>query len=147
MAEDIRDRAAGALLALIPIYYKNVMRNKHAITGVEMAQFHTLKLILKFGALPMSEIGDRLYISRPYMTRLADLMIADRLVERRPDATDRRVIHLAITEEGRKHLKRAISAYTKDLLEGLAGLDDRDIEKLSGALEDVHRILVKLQQE
>ena len=28
MAEDIRDRAADALLALIPLYYKNVIRHK-----------------------------------------------------------------------------------------------------------------------
>ena len=66
---------------------------------------------------------------------------------RRPDPADRRVINLAITEQGRKHLKQAISAYTKDLRETLAGLDHCDIETLSGALEDVHRILVKLQPE
>jgi len=147
MADDIRDRAAAALLSLVPLYYKNVMRNKRAITGVQVAQFHTLKVLREYGPLPMSEIGDRLYISRPYMTRLADLMIIDDLVERRPDPTDRRVINLAITEQGKKHLKSWISGYKKDLSRDLSGLDSGDVEKLYTALEDVCRILTKLQQE
>ena len=147
MTDDIRDRAATALLSLIPLYFKNVMRSKHAVTGLQVAQFHVLKVLLHSGALPMSEIGSRLYISRPYMTRLADLMIADGLVERQPDPTDRRVINLAITEQGKKHLKLWISGFKKDIKEGLAVLGDKDVGDLSSALEDVSRILEKLQQE
>ena len=85
MAEDIRDRAADALLALIPLYYKNVIRHRPSINGIQVAQLHTLGVLMKSRSMPMSEIGNRLYISRPYMTRLANLMIADGLVERRPD--------------------------------------------------------------
>ncbi len=146
MAEDIRDRAADALLALIPLYYKNVMRQRHTITGVQVAQLHTLGVLMKCKSMPMSEIGNHLYISRPYMTRLADLMIADGLVERRPDPTDRRVINLAITEKGKKYLKELISWSKKDLKESLANLDDHEIGKLCTALEDAYQILTKLQQ-
>jgi DNA-binding MarR family transcriptional regulator len=146
ISEDIRGRAADALLALIPLYYKNVMRHKHAVTGVQVAQHHTLGVLMKFGTMPMSEIGNRLYISRPYMTRLADLMIADGLVERRPDPTDRRVINLAITEKGKKYLKESITWYKKDLKETLADLDDQDIGILCTALENAYQILEKLPQ-
>jgi len=146
MAEDIRDRAADALIALIPLYYKNVMRHRHAITGVQVAQIHTLGVLMKYKSMPMSEIGSSLYISRPYMTRLADLMIADGLVERRPDPADRRVINLAITEKGKKYLRQSNTWYKKDLKDNLAGLDDSDIRKLCTALEDAFQILTKLQQ-
>ena len=37
MAEDMRDRAADALLALIPLYYKNVIRHRPSITGIQIA--------------------------------------------------------------------------------------------------------------
>ncbi|MFA5237242.1 MAG: MarR family transcriptional regulator [Methanoregula sp.] len=146
MTEDIRDRAADALLALIPLYYKNVMRYKHTVTGVQIAQHHLLRALMKFGTMPMSEIGNRLYISRPYMTRLADMMIADGLVERQPDPADRRVINLAITEKGKKFLKQSIIWFKKDLKENLTNLDDNDIGELCTALEDSYRILAKLQQ-
>jgi DNA-binding MarR family transcriptional regulator len=146
-AEDIRDRAADALLALIPLYYKNVIRHRPSINGIQVAQLHTLGVLMKYESMPMSEIGNRLYISRPYMTRLANLMIADGLVERLPDPADRRVINLAITEKGEKYLRQSITWYRKDLKENLAGLNDSDIGKLSKALEDAYRILSKLQRE
>ncbi|MFY9750249.1 MAG: MarR family transcriptional regulator [Methanoregula sp.] len=145
MAEDIRDRAADALLALIPLYYKNVIRHRPSINGIQVAQLHTLGVLMKSRSMPMSEIGNRLYISRPYMTRLANLMIADGLVERRPDPADRRVINLAITEKGKKYLRQSITWYRKDLKENLSGLNDSDIGKLCTALEDAYQILSKLQ--
>ncbi len=145
MAEDIRDRAADALLALIPLYYKNVIRHRPSINGIQVAQLHTLGILMKSRSMPMSEIGNSLYISRPYMTRLADLMIADGLVERRPDPADRRVINLAITEKGKKYLRQSITWYRKDLKENLSGLNDSDIGKLCTALEDAYQILSKLQ--
>jgi DNA-binding MarR family transcriptional regulator len=123
------------------------MRNRHTSNGVLVAQYHTLGVLMKFKALPMSEIESRLYISRPYMTRLADLMIEDGLVERQADPTDRRVINLAITAKGRKFLKESASKYKKDLIESFKGLDDTDIEQLGTALENAYRLLIKINRE
>jgi DNA-binding MarR family transcriptional regulator len=146
MAEDFRGRAAEALIALIPLYYKNVMRNRHTANGVLIAEYHTLGLLMKYKALPMSEIGDRLYISRPYMTRLADIMIADGLVERQADPGDRRVTNLAITAKGKKFLKESVSKYKKDLMESFGGLTDAELEHLGKALEEAYQILIKVDQ-
>jgi DNA-binding MarR family transcriptional regulator len=146
MAEDFRGRAADALIALIPLYYKNVMRNRHTANGVLIAQYHTLGLLMKYKALPMSEIGDRLYISRPYMTRLADIMIADGLVERQADPKDRRVTNLAITVKGKKFLKESVSKYKKDLMESFGGLSNAELEHLGTALEEAYQILTKVDQ-
>jgi DNA-binding MarR family transcriptional regulator len=146
MAEDFRGRAAEALIALIPLYYKNVMRNRHTANGVLIAEYHTLGLLMKYKALPMSEIGDRLYISRPYMTRLADIMIADGLVERQADPTDRRVTNLAITAKGKKFLKESVSKYKKDLMESFGGLTDAELEHLGKALEEAYQILIKVDR-
>ncbi|MGA7627004.1 MAG: hypothetical protein WCA60_00765 [Methanoregula sp.] len=54
MAEDIRDRAADALLALIPLYYKNVIRHRPSITGIQVAQLHTLGILMKHKEMQMS---------------------------------------------------------------------------------------------
>lgn len=144
MPEDVRGRAADALIALIPLYYKNVMRTRHAANGVLIAEYHTLGLLMKFRALPMSEIGSRLYISRPYMTRLGDIMIADGLVELQADPADRRVTNLAITAKGKKFLKESVSKYKKDLIESFQGLNDSDLEQLGTSLEEAYRILTKI---
>jgi len=113
MAEDIRGRAADALIALVPLYYRNAMKTRHAANGVLIAEYHTLGLLMKYKALPMSEIGSRLYISRPYMTRLADIMIADGLVERQADPADRRVTNLTITPPKGKNSSKSPYRNTK----------------------------------
>ena len=147
MPEDFRGRAADALIALIPLYYKNVMRNRHAANGVLIAEYHTLGLLMKYKALPMSEIGSRLYISRPYMTRLADIMITDGLVERLSDPADRRVTNLTITQKGKKFLKDSISHYKKDLIESFQGISDDELERLGTSLEEAYTILSKISLE
>jgi len=144
MPADIRDRAADALLVLIPLYYKNVMRAKHTFTGLQIAQYHVLGVLMKDGKLPMSEIGQRLYISRPYMTALADSLIAEELVERLPDPSDRRVINLAITEKGKKYLRHSITLYKHDLKDRLTMLDTYDLDMLCTAAEELQRILDKI---
>lgn len=147
MPDDFRGRAADALIALIPLYYKNVMRNRHTANGVLIAEYHTLGLLMKYKALPMSEIGSRLYISRPYMTRLADIMITDGLVERLSDPADRRVTNLTITQKGKKFLNDSISHYKKDLIGSFQGMSDAELERLSTSLEEAYTILSKINQE
>jgi DNA-binding MarR family transcriptional regulator len=99
---------------------------------------------MKHGTLPMSEIGQRLYISRPYMTALADSLIAGGLVERLPDPCDRRVINIAITEKGKKHLRHSVTLYKHDLKDRLALLDTQDLNILCTTAEELQRILAKI---
>lgn len=144
LTDAIRDRAADAMLAMIPLYYKNVIRKKYTGNGMLIAEYHTLGILKRHGELPMSELGNRLYISKPYMTRLADVMIADGLVERHNDENDRRVINLAITAKGKKFLKDAVLAYKSDLVHDLKSLDEEEAGKLALALEESFTILSKL---
>jgi DNA-binding MarR family transcriptional regulator len=120
------------------------MRAKHTFTGLQIAQYHVLGVLMKHGTLPMSEIGQRLYISRPYMTALADSLIAEELVERLPDPSDRRVINIAITEKGKKHLRHSVTLYKHDLKDRLAALDTNDLDRLCTAADELERILAKI---
>ena len=99
---------------------------------------------MKAGTLPVSEIGRRLYISKPYMTALIDTLIEGGFVQRQPDLADRRVINITITEQGKKYLKQSVTLYKNELKILLAGLDDTDLEKLCTSLESLKAILAKI---
>ena len=99
---------------------------------------------MKAGTLPVSEIGRRLYISKPYMTALIDTLIEGGFVQRQPDLADRRVINITITEQGKKYLKQSVTLYKKDLKELLSVLDDADLEELCTSLESLKAILAKI---
>jgi DNA-binding MarR family transcriptional regulator len=144
LTQDIEDRAAEYLLALMPFYHKHIVRTGYGITGIQAAQYRVLGVLMKAGTLPMSEIGRRLYISKPYMTALIDTLIGDGLVERKPDLADRRVINISITEQGKKHLKQSITLYKNDVKDLLSTLDEHDLEELCSSLESLKAILGKI---
>jgi DNA-binding MarR family transcriptional regulator len=138
------DRAADDLLTLMPFYHKHIMKTGYGITGLQAAQYRVLGVLMKAGTLPVSEIGRRLYISKPYMTALIDTLISGGFVQRQPDLTDRRVINITITEQGKKYLKQSVILYKKDLQELLSFLDDTDLEELCTSLESLKAILAKI---
>ena len=144
MKNDRLDRAADDLLTMMPFYHKHIMKTGYGITGLQSAQYLVLGVLMKAGTLPVSEIGRRLYISKPYMTALIDTLIEGGLVQRQPDLTDRRVINITITEQGKKYLKQSVSLYKKDLKELLSILGDADLEDLCTSLESLKAILAKI---
>jgi len=144
MAYDIQDQAADDLLALMPFYHKHIMKTGYGITGMQAAQYRVLGVLMKAGTLPMSEIGRRLYISKPYMTALIDTLVDGGLVQRQPDLKDRRVINITVTETGKKYLKQSVTLYKKDVKVLLSVLDDSDLEELCTSLESLKAILAKI---
>jgi DNA-binding MarR family transcriptional regulator len=120
------------------------MKTGFFISGMQGAQYRVLGVLMKSGALPVSEIGRRLYISKPYMTALIDTLIEGGFVERQPDLADRRVINITITDLGKRQLKQYVTMYKNELKTLLAGLDTTDLEKLCSSLESLKSILSKI---
>jgi DNA-binding MarR family transcriptional regulator len=146
VTDDIKDRIAENLIALLPFYHKKIFRPGIGITGMQAAQYRTLGVLIRQGSpLPMSELGKRLYMSKPYMTILINQLIQDGLVQRLPDNQDRRVINIAITPEGGKHLKQAASRYKENIRNILSEMDSQDLEDLCQSLEKIRIIISRIQ--
>jgi DNA-binding MarR family transcriptional regulator len=144
MTDDTRDRVAEHLLALLPFYHKKIFRPEFDITGMQAAHHRVLGVLIREGPLPMSELGRRLYISKPYMTTLVDKLIEEGHAKRHPDTSDRRVINITITDSGKKYLKHAGAQYKNHVKTLLAGLTSRDLEELCTSLEKLREILSKI---
>jgi DNA-binding MarR family transcriptional regulator len=144
MADETLDQAAEYLLRLMPFYYTYLVRTGFGVTGQQAAQYRVLGVLMKAGPLSMSEVGKRLYISKPYMTVLVDTLIAQSLVERRSDPRDRRVIQIAITSRGKIHLKQSLNRYKTGLKEILSTLPEPDLSRLCLSLEHLHTVLEKI---
>lgn len=83
----------------------------------------------------MSDLADRVLISRPTASRVVDRLVEGGLVRRWHDQTDRRVVRLALTAEGRRRQSRAARIHLDGIArlvgEPLAG---RDLDGLTAAL-------------
>jgi DNA-binding MarR family transcriptional regulator len=146
MDSDIQDRVAGSLLALMPLYHRHIFKAGVGASGLQIAQYRVLGMLMKSGSLAMSEIGRLLYISKPYMTTLADTLVENGWAERNNDPEDRRVVRMTITPAGKKHLQKAFEIYRADVRRLLSGLDPADLERMSASLEDLQVIFAKLER-
>ena len=90
---------------------------------------------LAAGDVTMSQLARRLDISESAATDLADRLVRQGLAERRADLRDRRVVVLALSEEGRRVIGR-IERRRREMAESILGaLSDAQLEELLRLVE------------
>ncbi|NNN03424.1 MAG: MarR family transcriptional regulator [Acidimicrobiaceae bacterium] len=73
------------------------------------------------GRLKMTQVAEAIVHSSGGTTRLVDRMVEATLVERQQCPSDRRAVHVAITDEGRRRLDEALTVHLNYLDEVLSG--------------------------
>ena len=141
-----RDTAAadawGALLRVHAALVPQLDRELQAKHHLPLAWYDVL-LELNYGPgqrLRMSELGERVTLSRTRVSRLVDEMTAAGLVVREANPDDRRSAYAVLTPQGRTVFRQAAPTY-------LAGIDERfgttltlaELTTMKHALEKVIR--------
>lgn len=95
---------------------------------------YRLLAYLSEGTAAATALAERLIVSRPSVTALVDGLVQRGLVERQPDAADRRRIDHVLTDEGRDALAAAdaaVEARLRDLAAHLGGRAEDLLEALA----------------
>lgn len=132
--------AARLLTALAPRLNRTIRGQVRPKAGLSMPQFVLLRA-LRDGALPAGQLAQRFGVSRPTITRTVDGLVKKGLVERRVDASDRRVAMISLTAAGQalhESTEQAAEAYLAELLRPLPA--DR-IGRIHAAAEDLMEAL------
>ncbi|MBO6880562.1 MarR family transcriptional regulator [Winogradskyella sp.] len=101
--------------------------------GISPQQYNILRILR--GAdepLKVQTIKDRMLERSPNATRLMDKLCAKNLIERLPSEHDRRVVKIAITEQGLNLLKSIPNDLNRDLIKNLS---EKEAEQLSNLLD------------
>lgn len=107
-------------------------------TGLGLAQLKTLDALDAFDGDPtLKDLGERLGMSLPGMSRNVDGLLRRGLVQRREDERDRRMKRIALTDEGRTIIARVNEARLHGLEEFAAGLPADQCERLAAALAPI----------
>lgn len=93
--------------------------------GLSLPQYRLL-LLLADGSALATALAQRLTVSRPSITALADGLVQRGLVERVPDPVDRRCVTHSLTDDGRTALARGDEAIQIRLVATVAHLPARD---------------------
>jgi DNA-binding MarR family transcriptional regulator len=109
-----------------------------AATDLSFSQLRALCLLeASDHELALTELAPLLGLSFAATGRALDALAAEGYVDRRPDAGDRRVKRLALTDAGRDTARRVTTAKHDALLRFAATLSDRERERLSRALAPI----------
>ena len=96
-------------------------------TGLTLSQYTLLAVAADAGTLPMTEVSEKLRISKPAVTNLVDRLEESRLLKRMPHLQDRRIHLIQIQPKGREVVRKMQGMILGVLLQTLN--EFRDPEK------------------
>jgi DNA-binding MarR family transcriptional regulator len=110
-----------------------------------MPQLRIMFMLVTQDGLTPSALAERFHVTPPTVTGLTDRLVRQRLISRREDPEDRRLVRIYLTPEGRRvigeleaagraYLSEILGQLPPDKLELLADL----LEELRAAAERVH---------
>lgn len=88
--------------------------------GISPQQYNILRILNGAnGSLKVQTIKERMIDRSPNATRLMDKLCAKNLIERIPCPEDRRVVHIEITETGKKLLQTISGNFNDELVKNI----------------------------
>lgn len=106
--------------------------------GLTPPQFYVLATIGYAGSLPFGEIGAKMMVTVSNLTGIVDRLEEKKLVVRKRDDSDRRVVHVTLTEKGTNLYKSTIPLFEKSISEIFASLDLPRQKELSALLRTLN---------
>jgi DNA-binding MarR family transcriptional regulator len=89
--------------------------------------------------LTQVEVANEMKVTSANITFLVDGLEKDQLVRRVPSQTDRRTVHVELTEAGGLLAERLVPSMARLMGQLLDGFDDADKRQLSGLLDRLRR--------
>ena len=102
-------------------------------------QFYVLATIGYAGGLPFGEIGAKMMVTVSNLTGIVDRLEEKKLVARKRDDKDRRVVHVVLADKGAKLYKNSIPLFEKSVSQIFLTLDRRQQKELSALLRKLNR--------
>ena len=112
--------------------------------GLTDTQFNILMLLkyqFKNRRACQTELGNMLLIHRSNVTGIIDRMEKAGFVSRIPDAEDRRINFIEMTDKGKDTLEKAHKVYHARLDEIMTSVSDADNEHICSSLEEIRKPL------
>src|SRR5690349_5988046 len=105
--------------------------------GITRAQWAVLAKVERSEGMKQSELADLLEMQPITLTRLIDRLCENEWLERRSDATDRRVNRLFLKKAGRQLLGKMSGLRSEITAKALDGINPADAHRLMAQLETI----------
>jgi DNA-binding MarR family transcriptional regulator len=137
---DSIESAIVSIRRLVRVLRINAQRTQSA-AGISGAQLFVLEQLGDGTGLSLNDLAARTLTDRSSVADVVDRLVAQRLVDRTVDPTDRRRAAVRITGAGRRMLARAPEAPTTALIAAVRALAPRDRTALARSLAQLNHAL------
>jgi DNA-binding MarR family transcriptional regulator len=104
--------------------------------GLTMPQLRLMSLLLQQDCRSVGELADEMGVRPATVTGLTDRLVRQRLIERRDDLADRRVVRIVLTDEGRRVLSEIETVSRAYMREILSRMETAAVRRLVAAFEE-----------
>ena len=132
------------IISIKPLFYKAFGRPLYQSSSISPGAYYVLLLLGNCSEISMSEIGEKLYISKPNVTTLIDKLIKEGLAERLPDKQDRRIIKIRLTKKGSSFVEKNKKIFREHINEKLLILSEEELERFVSSLRTFSEMLTKI---
>jgi DNA-binding MarR family transcriptional regulator len=139
------DRILENMVHIMPVFHRRILRMDLGGVTDNLTRLHfAIMGGLSQTGMTMSELAKISMMTKPQMTHLIGQLVGLGIVERCPDAKDRRVINLALTDKGCVLLEDMKRKVTENIRNRLASLTAEELTQMSAALDTLREIGSKL---
>ena len=107
--------------------------NQHGL-DLTATQSEVLEILYEQGTMSQRELGERLVCTKGNISRLLDRMEAKGLIERNPDANDRRKAQVTLTPQGQACIEKAFAIIRENLEPLLTLYSDQELQQVAELL-------------
>lgn len=138
------------LLALLPAWNYNIAKplKQFLDDGISLEMYYCIQTLRWHGEpMKMSELSEVTKTPKKQMTKVADRLVEQKLVERIYDPSDRRIVKLQLTERSISYIDQFLKqdgGYFNSILKQLA---PEDIAKFQSAVKTLCEILAKIPKK
>lgn len=133
---------SSAFIETLVLIHRNFYRN--LTTPVPLNQFATLMTLRLEKQATLSEIGQRLQISKQQMTNICDKLLHAGLITKRQDSEDRRRMLISMTSAGEKILDDQNELVRQRFLNSLRGLSEEERTELRHSITNLNHYIEKM---
>lgn len=137
------DKSLGFLATRTARSLKRALDAKLAEHELTATQYIVLVRLWEEDGIPLTQLGEPLYLDNPTITGIVDRMERDGLLERRRDGGDRRVVNVYLTKKGRDLRGRVGKLAEETDAEAWEGFSEAQKNEL---LDQLNRIWKKMNE-
>lgn len=106
--------------------------------GLTPPQFYVLATIGYAGGLAFGEMGAKMMVTVSNLTGIVDRLEEKKLVTRKRNESDRRVVHVLLTDKGTRLYKNTLPVFEKSISDIFVPLDKPRQKELAALLRNLN---------